>query len=211
MVMSRRLPTLALTVAALALTPAAALAAPLRFQAVKVSVDGSSKSTLDTGDASFGYSGRFDYAGAGRSLGTLKATPKPGELVSLVVKPVTYSSSSNATIQANDRTYDCSLTRAPAGFAPPGIAAAVSFSKTIMRIQWTVVPAPMRCPPHSPIWSIPGMPSAATTLDYPLAKVRSTPVGKNLRLKLDHVHSWSNDGGAHELKLRGSVWLRRVG
>jgi hypothetical protein len=208
--MSRRLHTLALAAAALALTPAAAVAAPLRFQAVKVSVDGTSKSTLDDGDASYGYSGRFDYAGEGRSLGALKATPKPGELVSLLVKPVTYSSSSNATIRTSDRTFDCSLTRAPAGFAPPGIAAAVSFSKTAMRIQWTVVPAPMRCPAHSPIWSFPGMPSAATTLDYPLAKVRSTPVGRNLRLKLDRVHRWSNQAGAHELTLRGSVWLRRI-
>lgn len=210
--MSRRLHPLALAAVALALTPATALAAsaPLRFQAVKVSVDGTSRSALDTGDASYGYSGRFDYAGAGRSLGALKATPKPGELVSLVVKPVTYSSSSNATIRTNDRTFDCSLTRAPAGFAPPGIAAAVSFSKTAMRIQWTVLPAPMRCPPHAPIWSFPGMPSAATTLDYPLAQVRATPVGKNLRLKLDHVHRWSNEAGAHELKLRGSIWLRRI-
>lgn len=212
--MSRRhhLSALLACAALLPLLPATAVAASAsrqqRWAVTRVSLEGTFRSTLDD-DARYAYAGRFEYL-SGTDAGTLDLTPRPGRLYGAVIGPVQYAGSSVASIATTDRRFDCGL-QTPDGFAPERLAGGVSFDRTRMKVQWSIVPPPMRCPDGAPTWSFPGLPAEVTTQQYSLADLRKVKAGKSLRLGIDIRRSWKNDGGRHEANVAGYVRLRRLG
>lgn len=215
--MSPRRLLIALALLPALLLPTAADAAKRRPRGLWFAVDTvdiSGRLLQDSGRGSsphFVYGGLARYESATDRQGVWNLTPKNGRVTSFTAASLEYTGSSVATATEEiGTTWTCSLDRTPRGAAPTTLPATAFFSKTELRLNFTLVWPAVRCPQEAPAWNHPVIPVDAGEQRYRLSRLTKVRPGRFVTLPIDIADAWEDEPGQSTISWKGKLILERL-
>jgi hypothetical protein len=215
--MSPRRLLIALALLPALLFPTAADAAKRRPRGLWFAVDTVDVRGTMRQDSGLGSSPRFVYGGVARyesatdRQGIWNLTPTNGRVTSFTAESLEYTGSSIATATEETGTvFTCSLGATPSGFAPTRLPATAFFSKSELRLNFTLVWPAVRCPDNAPAWNHPIIPVDAGEQRYPLSRFTKVRPGRFVTLRIDIADAWDDDPGQSTIAWSGKLVLERL-